>query len=787
MKNDQRRGIVLGLAAASSLLIACGHEQTEPSLESPDGQSESTLTPSNIRVSNSPSRSSGTTLSGRTVGGSIYVFAASLGGGVTEVGFYVDDASMAKAPRNVERKSPYDLAGTGADGTARPLDTKLLLNGTHTVGIRVLRSGMKVEKQTVTFTVYNAPPKPNLVVKDISTEAGANGSVVFLATLANIGAAATPGGIKHGVSFWAGSTQLSWSDTHMASLAPGASVTVKANGGPKGTNGWVPTSASYTVEAFVDDIDRIDESNETDNKFSRTFMSAALACSDGVQNGTESAVDCGGGCGPCEWPFNPVPRATLRKSPKKVFAHWHYYPVAINNVDPRTDYYEKSWINPQGEGGKHAGYGGFMRERPIPRLPRPETDWLLRDMKQDVNLAKSIGIDGFFLNMWTDTDTNNGGLWTRAVTLVDAASSVGDFDIIPNFDMSIIDTLSDADAHTRLLKMLGMLKAKPSLYKLPDGRYVVGAFLAERRSAPFYQTLKQRAASELGMNIYLVPVFLGTGTTHFSTYAPISDAFAGWGTAIPTSTGKAAAVANLANAHGKMWIHPISSQDFRPYNYKFWEAKNTSTLRSHWETVIADEIDWVQIVTWNDHHEHHAIRPSTGKQWSSYDLSAYYIQWFKTGVQPTIQRDVLLYNHRVHASGTPYNTSLQTKPFSCVTGCPPVDEVELVAFLTAPGTVEITSGGKTTTLAAPAGRSVLKAPLAAGRPTFRLKRNGATHISFESAFDVRTTTTYQDLLYRGGSSARAAMSLAGSCESACLAGNAAKCELCPAEPMWRAR
>ncbi len=54
-----------------------------------------------------------------------------------------------------------------------------------------------------------------------------------------------------------------------------------------------------------------------------------------------------------------------------MWAHWHYYPLAMGNGDARTDYYENAWIKPDGEGGKHKPYGGFMRERPLPRLPRP--------------------------------------------------------------------------------------------------------------------------------------------------------------------------------------------------------------------------------------------------------------------------------------------------------------------------------------------------------------------------------------------------------------------------------
>ncbi len=210
-------------------------------------------------------------------------------------------------------------------------------------------------------------------------------------------------------------------------------------------------------------------------------------------------------------------------------------------------------------------------------------------MLQDVRLAAKIGIDGFFLNMWTDSDTNNGGVWTRCVTLVNAASEVGNFHIMPNFDMSIIggSGSSDTAAQDLLLRMLSKLKGKSALRRLADGRHVVGAFRAEARAPAFYNALKSRAANELQMNLYIVSVFLGTGsTTLFSNYAPVSDSFAGWGTAIPTSASFVSSIKAQAAAVGKSWMHPVSNQDFRPYNFCYWEAKNSLTLRSHWESVI---------------------------------------------------------------------------------------------------------------------------------------------------------------------------------------------------------
>ena len=643
-------------------------------------------------------------------------------------------------------------------------------------------------------TVGAPPPGYNLVVTKVSPSSVAGGSsVIFNATIQNTGTTETPSGIIHGVSFYVNGTQVSWSDDSTDSIPAGGSVQVTANGGPAGTNAWTaPTTAgTHTLAARVDDINRLPaETNETDNVYStQVSVSANATCSDRVQNGTETGVDCGPGCGPCEWPFTAVSRATLRQSTKKVYAHWHYYPVSLENYNPTTnDYYQRNYIAVGGEGGAHTAYGGMMRERPLPRLTRTETDWRIQDAKDEIQLAARIGIDGFYLNLWTDSDTNNGGLWTRVKAVVDAASQLGGFDIVPNFDMTILNTGTATGDQDRIIRILGKLKASSALLRRPDGKYVVGMFFpnAHGRTASFYSTVKQRASAELGMSLYLVPVFLGTGsTTFFEEYKTVGDAYAGWGTAVPiTTAGYSGSLKTKAAGYGKPWIHPISSQDYRPKDKAFWEAKNSQTLRSIWENVIADGLEQVQIVTWNDQHEHHAIRPSTGKQWPAYDMTAYYIQWFKTGVKPTIERDVLYYNHRIHNQSLVPTKQTSTNLAVCKAGCPATNDVELVGFLKSAGRLEITQG--TTTYGEDeiaGGVQVIKTPMAVGTPTFRLKRGGVTLVQFKSMHNIVGTTEYQDLLYRAGSSSRAALP---SCTNSCTIGEA-RCHLCPGEPMWLKR
>jgi hypothetical protein len=120
---------------------------------------------------------------------------------------------------------------------------------------------------------------PDLIVTAISwspASPAVGSAVTFSATIKNQGAAATPGGIIHGVSFWVDGTQVSWSDTSTTSLAVGATRVLTANSGPTGSAAWTATSGTHTILANVDDVNRMAESNESNNTFTTSLTPSSL-------------------------------------------------------------------------------------------------------------------------------------------------------------------------------------------------------------------------------------------------------------------------------------------------------------------------------------------------------------------------------------------------------------------------------------------------------------------------------------------------------------------------------
>ena len=119
---------------------------------------------------------------------------------------------------------------------------------------------------------------PDLVVTDVSwTPANpvAGSAVTLSATIRNQGTASTAAGTSIGVGFNLGGQTVNWSDSFSNALAPNTSVTVTSTSGPGGTATWSATTGTHTVNAYVDDTNRIAESNEGNNTLSTNLVVAA--------------------------------------------------------------------------------------------------------------------------------------------------------------------------------------------------------------------------------------------------------------------------------------------------------------------------------------------------------------------------------------------------------------------------------------------------------------------------------------------------------------------------------
>jgi hypothetical protein len=168
---------------------------------------------------------------------------------------------------------------------AKVLEDSLLLEaadpaGSYSIGAQVVRSGSTSvlfdSGALATFTVTGATAAGvNLVPVALTLSPATpqpGSAVTFSAQVKNAGGTDLIDG-PLGVLFKVNGTGVVWYSVSPATtIRAGETVTLSARGGPSGTGTWTAgTAGTYSLEAVVDDLNRIVETNDSDNIMSRTF------------------------------------------------------------------------------------------------------------------------------------------------------------------------------------------------------------------------------------------------------------------------------------------------------------------------------------------------------------------------------------------------------------------------------------------------------------------------------------------------------------------------------------
>jgi len=451
------------------------------------------------------------------------------------------------------------------------------------------------------------------------------------------------------------------------------------------------------------------------------------------------------------WPFDRLPLDSLRSSTKKVFALYSMsFPLSFDNRELAEDYYTKHYLSPVNGPGGLKNKGGHLRQRPLPQPVSEVVGWSAENMREEVRRASEIGIDGFTWNMLSlDRESLD---WQRGTMLIDAAQEQDPtFKVVLMLDMSVLSG-REFELANELEIAIDELSAYEGVLRLDDGRLVLVAYQLENYSPRFWDRFLGTMA-ERGVEIALVGLLQG-GKLDLLSYRDLLYGSSVWGTRDPETDRTWRADVDSARSFNLPWGMAVVPQYFRPKSFVYEEAGNSGNFRAMWKTAIEADAAWVQVLTWNDYSEHTEVAPSTQTQWSFYDLTAYYVQWFKTGVEPQIKRDVLYYFYRIQAVDAPYDKAQQSRPLRETRSKQTRDEIELLAFLKEAGTLTIGVGdwGRDTTVAA--GLHSFKVPLLPGWPHFYLKRHNRLLIELPGRFEIAENVEYQDFLYRGGSSAR---------------------------------
>jgi hypothetical protein len=171
------------------------------------------------------------------------------------------------APTTAGAAAPIPAAGTLAGTTtpaAPPTTTPPRAPGTT-------RPGAAPSSPAGTPSTSTPPPgtlvaEPDLVVVSVAwspKRPAAGEAVTFTAVVRNAGTEATPE-VTHGVGFAVDGSPTTWSSAESTPLAPGEERTYTADGGPAGST-WTAVAGEHELRAYVDDVDRIGESDDTNN------------------------------------------------------------------------------------------------------------------------------------------------------------------------------------------------------------------------------------------------------------------------------------------------------------------------------------------------------------------------------------------------------------------------------------------------------------------------------------------------------------------------------------------
>jgi glucan endo-1,3-alpha-glucosidase len=381
--------------------------------------------------------------------------------------------------------------------------------------------------------------------------------------------------------------------------------------------------------------------------------------------------------------------------------------------------------------------------------------------EQDIQDAQAAGIDGFVLNAggWSGTYSYYN---TRVTAMYAAANALGTgFKLMISPDTASLGILSDAD-----IEDMGATFCTNPANLQYQGKCVFSGWGVQNYNTPSYwrNTLLAAITAKTGQQIFWVPEVCapstgpGTGCSEIPSQSQIQTMEAAWDpyvdgywpggdlAAVPTYTDSPSKLtdgenwATVTHANGKLYMAEPAAQYWGAIQTvngrRYYEYSGGQGIQNDWTSIInKQKPEWAEIMSWEDMGESYVTPATTNTTypWSTTPhvadprLISYYIQWYKTGVQPPITKDELFYFYRTH----PKDAVASNDSYGPVTQFygPVADDLYVTTFLTAPATLIVDSGLNTTTYALNAGITNTSIPFSMGAQTFTLTRNGTTIVS----------------------------------------------------------
>jgi glucan endo-1,3-alpha-glucosidase len=388
------------------------------------------------------------------------------------------------------------------------------------------------------------------------------------------------------------------------------------------------------------------------------------------------------------------------------------------------------------------------------------------DLKKEIIDAHNQGVEAFQLNInhsyWNKDDTKQ-----TTANMYQAASECN-FPFYLFLSAGLGGEPVTQWGYDDIYNYLRLYRNHPNQLYI-EGRPLFTSWLGERLGVVFWRNIKTRLLAEHGINIFYVPyhaTFVSNGNrkrltsdvigNYLAEWNGVIDGYFWWGASLTPFSADSVADITLERSipsFGEYLSDALKKKNLpfmTPMVPAFWatckepckytEHAGAKGMVSQWMSIINNQTArWVNLVTWNDSGEDSYWSPnptpSSAPRRSIYshagyaELNKYYIQWWKTGQQPTIEKDKIFYFYRTQLhDAVPL---IETCTFNCNDRTPDKinatthtipDKVYVTTMLVKPAILTIYSGSKTTVHTVSAGIYNWDAEMGVGSQRFTIAR-----------------------------------------------------------------
>ena len=358
--------------------------------------------------------------------------------------------------------------------------------------------------------------------------------------------------------------------------------------------------------------------------------------------------------------------------------------------------------------------------------------------EHDIQDAQAAGIDGFALNVGAYDDPTQPYYNANVAFIYSAAAALG-----TGFKLFFsVDSMTNAAA---IVHMISTYAALPNTFL--EGTNVVVSTYGDNNLD--WQNQVFVPLQQQGVSVCFVPFFWPNPIEELPTYAQgvgvlntytnlLNGLFLFGAAGLPYELAQCNSNYTVAvHQAGKLFMASITPSYWgcvqTNLGRRYFETDGGEGTVTEWQSIIANQPDWVEITTWNDFLESTYISPianpaqyepeyAVPQRYSHagyLELAKRYIAWYKTGVPPVLNQDALYYFYRIHS------LKLVAPKDIAVTNLygDASDVIYNTLFLTAPAQLQVLSGTNSVTYSLGTGLQQIRTPFAPGAQSFTLSRS----------------------------------------------------------------